>query len=566
MSDILSLVCQTARFSTECYSQLQSLNYIRENFTDHYYTYEVSLINLENAFKKLTEVFEEDNGRKRHTELFKHKILSASIINTISIEFTPTHDFIIELGKIFNNNYSNLTCKNKIYYIAKQFIQTPTRLKAKLEKNIKKITKILSQVIELNKHIFGTANRIEHPILRKTWMLVGENQINDSAIPVNLFQENLFVLLKYELLFDIKTKENEINMIENNIEINSNNITDEEFITKREAIFKIESDIYKLNTKLSNLHINWRERIETVINNIDDASTTTKDGFLSVAELNQIPEELFHYNTAEEFINEYVSIIKNTNVKKTEKKKNRFLKYYKKKKVINDIKMRKGSIQKQGSLMSSFMGMINKKNTIIPLLNQKEDDIISQDSTDSLDYELENNDELIGLASFKNVFEKINEIIIVKDNFTITAESQKCNIDFKHKERLPNGKGYGNDFPAKLVCEYIIPLKTDENNEKLKEHYDEYEIDSITFECKAFDQGWGGTNHSHVRYQINDNNCITAFFINNNQETNEKNKYSFTINNIQYEDKISIWLLCPTWAGWEAHIQNIVPIIKYKTV
>ena len=107
MSDILSLVCQTARFSTECYSQLQSLDYIRENFTDHYYTYEVSLINLENAFKKLTEVFEEDNGRKRHTELFKHKILSASIINTISIEFTPTHDFIIELGKIFNNNYNN---------------------------------------------------------------------------------------------------------------------------------------------------------------------------------------------------------------------------------------------------------------------------------------------------------------------------------------------------------------------------------------------------------------------------------------------------------------------------
>lgn len=566
MSDILSLVCQTARFSTECYSQLQSLNYIRENFTDHYYTYEVSLINLENAFKKLTDVFEEDNGRKRHTELFKHKILSASIINTISIEFTPTHDFIIELGKIFNNNYSNLTCKNKIYYIAKQFIQTPTRLKAKLEKNIKKITKILSQVIELNKHIFGTANRIEHPILRKTWMLVGENQINDSAIPVNLFQENLFVLLKYELLFDIKTKENEINMIENNIEINSNNITDEEFITKREAIFKIESDIYKLNSKLFNLHINWRERIETVINNIDDASTTTKDGFLSVSELNQIPEELFDYNTAEEFINEYVSIIKNTNVKKTEKKKKRKLKYYKKKKLINDIKMRKGSIQKEGSLMNSFMSMINKKNSVVPLLNQQEDDIISQDSTDSLDDELEYNDELIGLASLKNVFEKINEIIIVKNNLTIIAESQKCNIDFKHKERLPNGKGYGSDFPAKLVCEYFIPLKINETNEKLKEHYDEYEIDSITFECKAFDQGWGGTNHSHVRYQINDTNCITAFFINNNQETNEKNKYSFTINNIQYEDKICIWLLCPTWPGWEAHIQNIVPIIKYKTV
>ena len=62
-----------------------------------------------------------------------------------------------------------------------------------------------------------------------------------------------------------------------------------------------------------------------------------------------------------------------------------------------------------------------------------------------------------------------NEIIIIKNNFTIIAESQKCNIDFKHKERLPNGKGYGYDFPAKIVCEYIIPLKTDENNKKLIE-------------------------------------------------------------------------------------------------
>ena len=47
---------------------------------------------------------------------------------------------------------------------------------------------------------------------------------------------------------------------------------------------------------------------------------------------------------------------------------------------------------------------------------------------------------------------------------------------------------------------------------------------------------------------------------------NKNNKYSFTINNIQHEDKICIWLLCPTWTGWEAHIQNIIPIIKYKTV
>ena len=415
MCDIISLVGQTARFSAECYSQLQTLTYIRENFSNYYSTYEQSLINLDNAFKKLTEVFEEENGRKGHTELFKHKILSASIINTVYIEFVPTHDFIIELGKIFNNNYINLSCKDKIYYIGKQFIQTPTRLKAKLETHIKKITKILSQVIDLNKHIFGTANRINHPILRKTWMLVGENQINDSAIPVNLFQENLFTLLKHEINFDIKSYDNEIKRIEKNIEDSSNEITDEEFIKKRETIFKFEDEIHKLNIKKSNLHLNWKEDIEFVINNIDNLSTTTQDGYLSVSELNQIPKDLFHYNTAENFIIEYVNTIKNKNIKKIEQKRKTKLKYYKKKQ-INDIKLRKGSLQKQGSLMTSLMSMIHTKNKVVPLLNQNEEDLLSQDSAESLDTELNNDDELIGLASFKNVFEKTNEIIIIDTN------------------------------------------------------------------------------------------------------------------------------------------------------
>ena len=571
MCDIISLVSQTARFSTECYSQLQSLNYIRENFGEHYHTYEQSLINLDSAFKKLTEVFEEDNGRKTHTELFKHKILSASIINTISLEFIPTHDFIIELGKIFNNN-KHMDCKENLYYFLKYSIQTPRRLKNKLETHIRKLTKILSQVVELNKHIFGTANRIEHPILRKAWMLVGENQINDSSISTNLFQENLFILLKYEIDFDIRSKENEIIFIDKSIKDaikeDINKITQEEYKNKHKKIRKIEVEIKKLEEKLINLHFIWKESIELVINKIDNSSTTEKDGYLSISELNQTPEDLLKYITAEEFIKEYVNLIKNKNTDKKNKKiRKKKLKTYKKEMALEEVKQRKSIALKQKSLLGSFMNMLSNEKTVVPLKNENEEMLISQDSVSSIDsdYIDDENDDLIGLAGLTDVSEKINEIVIIKDEIEVQNSAQRCNIDFKERTRLPNGKGYGYDFPAGKVCDYIIPLKENEDNTKLKENNLNYEIESITFKCSAYDQRWGGTNHSQVRYQINDGNCIQAFLINYSSQ-NEENEYSFTIHNISNEDKISIWLLCPPWSGWEAHIEHIIPIIKYKSV
>ena len=59
----------------------------------------------------------------------------------------------------------------------------------------------------------------------------------------------------------------------------------------------------------------------------------------------------------------------------------------------------------------------------------------------------------------KDLKQKINEIVIIKDEIEVQNSAQRCNIDFKERTRLPNGKGYGYDFPAGKVCDYIIPLK-----------------------------------------------------------------------------------------------------------
>jgi hypothetical protein len=74
------------------------------------------------------------------------------------------------------------------------------------------------------------------------------------------------------------------------------------------------------------------------------------------------------------------------------------------------------------------------------------------------------------------------------------------------------------------------------------------------------DQGWGGTGHVHVRYTINDNESLVAFFINRDiKKEGEKDIYKFTLygKDIKENDKINIYLCCPPWSGWTAEVKTL---------
>ena len=127
----------------------------------------------------------------------------------------------------------------------------PSTLKRRLYKHFKDIEELLPLVIDLKRTIFGSAQRIRHPIMRKAWMLAGENQLNDSSLPSNILQDNLYMLLDTEL--------------------------GEEVINKWE------------------IKDRFKNGIAYIVDDIDNRGTTRGDNNISIAELNDLPHVMYDY-------------------------------------------------------------------------------------------------------------------------------------------------------------------------------------------------------------------------------------------------------------------------------
>jgi hypothetical protein len=88
-----------------------------------------------------------------------------------------------------------MTCDQCVYFFSNP---APSKVLAKLENTFKQIEPLVNSQIELEKNILGTAIRIPHPILQKTWLMMGRNQLNESTIPSNIIEQNLYNMLKKE--------------------------------------------------------------------------------------------------------------------------------------------------------------------------------------------------------------------------------------------------------------------------------------------------------------------------------------------------------------------------------
>jgi hypothetical protein len=144
-----------------------------------------------------------------------------------------------------------------------------------------------------------------------------------------------------------------------------------------------------------------------------------------------------------------------------------------------------------------------------------------------------------------------------------TINISRMNNDFKpikiyhtHVKSYTNTKylSYGYDFPNQVIYTFIVPKTEDK-------------LLCLDLEIESYDQGWGGTGQSHVRYTINDSDTIVGFFINRDREVKQiqnKNIYKFTISSsdIKENDMIKIYACCPAWNGWAIEIKNINIYIK----
>ena len=169
--------------------ELESLQNILKITNEQFPIYEGTIYSLENSINKLDEIYKCGVPIEHELEMKKLALLALKLKNF--------NDILVKLREWDKNILQPkcLTCDQCVYFFSNP---APSKVLAKLEDTFKQIEPLVNSQIELEKNILGTAIRIPHPILQKTWLMMGRNQLNESDIPSNIIEQNLYNMLKKE--------------------------------------------------------------------------------------------------------------------------------------------------------------------------------------------------------------------------------------------------------------------------------------------------------------------------------------------------------------------------------
>ena len=319
----------------------------------------------------------------------------------------------------------------------------------KLKKYIIQLNENLIILRDLRTRIFGSAIRIKHPVLRNAWLLLGENQLNDTSIKTNLIEDNFYQLLKVE------TRNKELNKQK------------------------------------------WKPRVHKLLKVIDESCLSGEDSRLSIMEMKSLDQEYMNYITIKKLLK------------------------------IIDQQIENEEDEEHGSEHGS-----------------SEQESSEQGSSGTA----------LAVVAVESIIPDVSE------PYSVTLDidyGEKKNMVGSHvSERLTNCNGYGSDFPFISLCTFTLP-ELDMSRD--------YDSSYLTLDINAGDQGWGGTGHVQVRYQINDGECLHGFNV--NRDNNLTGEYNISIpldQTLHSSDKINLYLLCPTWGGWSANVSGIKGEICYE--
>jgi hypothetical protein len=589
--------------------------------TNKYFIFTNALKRIRNALIMLSNVFTNDNtSDDRIDNVFEYNNLKQSQIETIGVKLAPIKDLFDLLGELYNNNEPLFSkrIEIKLHALWKLYIRfkKPSTLKHRLYKHFEDIEDILPIVIELNRTIFGSAQRIKHPIVRKAWMLAGGNQLNDSSLPSNILQDNLYMLLDSEIGEEVANKSATINR--------------------------------------------FKDGITYIVDDIDNRGTTIGDRNISIAELNDLPQVMFDYlpkddndddyddktnkvaDKTNKGINRYLCFFckqicpnnesdtdleddestnndektKDTNSKEYNSTEHFFNEYTKYLQATNDTSFAKNKeiLEKKLNILKARQNKNKAEQTnadniaeCIKQVNLLENDKDIQEQTDIENKILKfDNMKKIQLPKYTDPITLSLSAEYIKGNPQITAgikrpDNKELDSKIDSPERIkadsskqpsilhniissntsmlhpPCVADYGNEYPCIKIAE--APVEIDETIDT-----NNYQLTNIFFTIVAHDQNQGATGKVHIRYQINDGKCIKAFTIIRQRKKNKKRKnnipidtYKFNINkheifknrkNKSKEDKqmISFWLFCPEEKGWSATVKSINWEQKYSYI
>lgn len=140
-----------------------------------------------------------------------------------------------------------------------------------------------------------------------------------------------------------------------------------------------------------------------------------------------------------------------------------------------------------------------------------------------------------------------------EESIIISLDFTKKEINYKHKVEMPKASGYGGDWPSTKLCTFRVPNTNYKNLE--------FEYLDILFE--AGDQGWGGTGHDNIRYQIDDGEAIFGLFIDRVKSPDGRYKLTLNWEKVEPGTTITLWLVCAPFGGWSARVSSIKAIANF---
>lgn len=209
------------------YKEVEANGKLGKFFTEDLALYSSSIKEIH----KVASIFEELN----YSKLLEHRTVDFLIMTHIHNELKPHKEFFNFINEWFN--------RNKCCYLLFCICSSSNRLPNIMNKMQLKLTSVKKQLITMNnlkRQVFGSGIRIEHPVFRQAWLLVGENQLNDTSIHQNVLSDNFYQLIK--------------------------NIAGEDDNDKKD----------------------WEKKIYALLQHIEDETISERDSHISIIELNNL--------------------------------------------------------------------------------------------------------------------------------------------------------------------------------------------------------------------------------------------------------------------------------------
>ena len=118
---------------------------------------------------------------------------------------------------------------------------------------------------------------------------------------------------------------------------------------------------------------------------------------------------------------------------------------------------------------------------------------------------------------------------------------------------IPHCEGYGCNWPSKVVGSFVVPDWIGPATECSKTKF----LVGVEVRCYAADQGFGGTGHAQVRFQVQDEMAVPAFSVWRDRVLD--GNYSFVIgpDKVKVGDTVKIWACCPPWNAWTLSVSGL---------